>query len=137
MWTWRKKAQTTREREALHGAPTQRRVKTYSAQAGFVYQYFYSGHRELGPRSQDTEYVFQVSADRKHYHPISIMVTGRALEQWSAMRGRATIATERYAVAKMSLFGLLDQEGQPVSEKRVVCPSAETIDKHLERLGRL
>jgi hypothetical protein len=42
----------------LSGAPAIRRMKTYSAQSGYVYQYFYEVQRP------GTEFVFSVSADR-------------------------------------------------------------------------
>jgi len=49
----------------LTGAPAVRRQKTYSAESGYVYQYYYEGQR---PASRDgssgIEFVFNVSADR-------------------------------------------------------------------------
>ncbi len=125
----------------MHGAPAQLRVKTYSASTGVVYQYFYSGYRETKPRSEDTgadvEYVFQATTDRKHYHPVSVIVTGNALAEWSKLRGRRIVESERYAIAKMSLFAAFDHEDTPLSAWRAICPDAKAIDLHLETLGRV
>lgn len=112
-------------------------MKTYSASTGLVYQYFYCGYRETGPRSEDLEYVFQASEDRKQYHPISVIVSGEAMAAWAERRGREIIAPEKYAVAKMSLFAAFDNESSPLLERRVLRPDAVEIDQHLETLGRL
>ena len=58
----------------LSGAPAIRRMKTYSAQSGYVYQYFYEGQRPLRGAEGGTEFVFSVSADRKTWHPVSVLV---------------------------------------------------------------
>ena len=65
----------------LAGRPAVRRQKTYSAQTGYVYQYFYEGYRpSSGERG--TEYVFDVSADRKTSAPTSVLVSDAAVESW-------------------------------------------------------
>ena len=93
----------------LTGAPTVRRLKTYSAQSGYVYQYFYEGQRpwqegkELG-----TEFVFTVSADRKTTHELSVIVPVSALVEWEQAHERVLTANERYAVSKMALFQAFD-----------------------------
>ncbi len=48
----------------LTGAPAVRRMKTYSAQSGYVYQYYFEGYRPL-PVESGVEFVFQISSDRK------------------------------------------------------------------------
>ena len=52
-----------------------RRQKTYSAESGYVYQYFYEGQR-AATRDGDAgaEYVFNVSADRKSSFSLSVFV---------------------------------------------------------------
>jgi hypothetical protein len=137
VWLWRKKPQQVPKGNDLRGALAQKRLKTYSASSGLVYQYFYCGYRETGLRSEHTEYVFQASADRKHYHSISVVLAGEELEQWSVRRGRRLTSSEKYAVAKMSLFAAFDQEDVAISQRIAIRPDAEKIDEHLEALGRL
>ena len=56
----------SRKSTALTGAPPVRRMKSYSAQSGYVYQYYYEGQRLFrhGP-DHGTEFVFSLSPDRK------------------------------------------------------------------------
>ena len=64
----------------LTGAPAVRRMKSYSAQSGYVYQYFYEGQRPFRSGGESgIEYVFTVSADRKTFHPVSVLVGEAAL----------------------------------------------------------
>src|SRR5215469_1603752 len=92
----------------LTGAPAVRRQKTYSAQSGFVYQYFYEGQRPSGPE-RGTEYVFDVSADRKSWAPVSVVVSTEAVESWQEQTQRTLSSAERYAIAKMALFQAFDE----------------------------
>ena len=91
-----------RKPEPLTGTPAIRRMKTYSAQTGYVYQYFYEGHR--GP-----EYVFSVSSDRKQWNHVSVMQNDAAIREWEHEHGRELSSTERYAIAKMALFAAFDE----------------------------
>jgi len=96
----------------LTGAPPIRRQKTYSAQSGYVYQYFYEGSRpSIEPRG--VEYVFDVSADRKTSSHVSVFVSDEAVEKWEKQSGRSLSSTERYALAKMALFQAFDERETP------------------------
>ena len=47
---------------------TVRRVKTYTAQTGYVYEYYFVGSRAAldgDPFAPSTEFIFDVSSDRK------------------------------------------------------------------------
>ena len=56
------------------GAP----VKTYSAQSGYVYQYFYEGHRPFRAAAKAASSLYsRSSADRKSWHPLSVLVGER------------------------------------------------------------
>ena len=96
----------------LSGAPPVLRKKTYSAQSGYVYQYFYEGQRPSAPEP-GTEYVFEVSADRKTSAQVSVFVSAAAVESWEKETGRTLSGTERYAVAKMALFQAFDEREAP------------------------
>lgn len=88
---------------------TVRRVKTYSASTGYVYQYqFQDVHSAQKPAEPGNEYVYYVSADRKTMFPIRIFVRRSALDAWSKQNSRVLTGTEEYALAKMRLFQALD-----------------------------
>src|SRR5579863_8252302 len=86
------------------------RVKSYSAETGYVYQYyFYEVEKSKRGGAAGTEYVFMASVERKHVFPVRILVDKDALEKFSASTGRAFTGTEEYAVAKMRLFQAFDE----------------------------
>jgi len=98
-----------------------RRVKSYSASNGYVYQYcFYEVNRityEGGPAG---EFIYAISADRKATFPLRIVVVQTALEAGAQANGRALTSSEEYAVAKMRLFQAFDEGEVPVT-----APAAE------------
>ena len=96
----------------LAGAPAVRRQKTYSAQSGYVYQYFYQGHRPSSAE-RGTDYVFDVSSDRKHSSQVSVILSDAAIASWQNESGRTLSATEQYAIAKMALFQAFDERESP------------------------
>src|SRR5579864_8958339 len=96
----------------LSGAPPVRRQKTYSAQSGYVYQYFYEGQRAMSS-GQGTEYVFNVSHDRKTSSAVSVFISREAMASWQQESGRTLSATEQYAIAKMALFQAFDERETP------------------------
>jgi len=105
-----------RKPQPLTGAPAIRRQKTYSGQSGYVYQYYYEGHRPYKrDRQGGTEYVFDVSSDRKTSLAVSVLVGDAALEDWQSRHGRTLHASERYAVAKMALFQAFDERPNPAA----------------------
>ena len=97
---------------SLSGASAVRRQKTYSAQSGYVYQYFYEGRRPMSPQ-RGIEYVFNVSSDRKTSSQVSVFVSDDAMRSWQQESGRTLSATERYAIAKMALFQAFDERETP------------------------
>lgn len=87
-----------------------RRVKSYSAATGYVYQYyFYEVNKARRGLASGTEYVYMVSVDRKTVFPLHIFVRKDAAENWGRTSGRTLSGTEEYAVAKMRLFQALDE----------------------------
>ena len=98
----------------LSGTPAIRRQKVYQAQTGYVYQYFYEGHRDFQSGGESgTEFVFTLSADRKNWHPSSVLVSEEAVRAWEASHARQLSSTERYAIAKMALFQAFDERAEP------------------------
>jgi len=103
----------------LVGAPGVRRQKTYSAQSGYVYQYFYEGHRPSSAE-RGTEFVFDVSSDRKTSTPVSVVISDAAVASWQNESGRTLSATEQYAIAKMALFQAFDERESPEAMRAAV-----------------
>ncbi len=112
-----------------------RRQKSYSAGSGYVYQYFYLGQREAdSSEGLSSEYVFEVSADRKTSFEVSVCLPESIVAAWCAERGRELAGNERYAVAKMALFDAFDQREDPDSLRRKVLVSAPLLEQVAETL---
>ena len=125
----------TKKPAPLTGAPGVRRLKTYSAQSGYVYQYFYEGQRPLPHKNEPgTEFVFTVSADRKTSHPISVLVPEEALQAWEQENTRPLSSTERYAISKMALFQAFDERATPELMKQEVRVRAADVSAIVEAL---
>ena len=87
---------------------TVRRVKAYTAQTGYVYEYYFVGKRPAlpdEPLAPATEYVFDVSSDRKFVFAVSIFLPVQAVENFSLEHGR------RLALDADSLAQLLASVG--------------------------
>jgi hypothetical protein len=130
MWNWlRRKGE--RGQTPLTGAPAVRRLKTYSAGSGYVYQYYFDGSRAAERnRLAGMEYVFQVSATRRDYFPVSIFLPARSVSGWQDESGRWLSDTERYAVAKMALLAAFDARENPAgmaADVIVTAADAEAI----------
>lgn len=99
-----------------------RRMKTYTGAAGYVYQYYFVGQRAAlakAPEAPATEFIFDVSADRKATYAVSVFVPGAALKGWCTRHGRNLTDAEQYAAAKMRLFQAFDEiENLPGSTRR-------------------
>jgi hypothetical protein len=119
-----------RDQPPLTGGRPVRREKTYSAETGFVYRYVYCGQRAI---DRGTQYVFEVSRDRRTFTPISIFLSEDALASWQTAHGRELTGPERYAVAKMALFQAFDRA--PDVELEVVV-QPDDVASILETLGR-
>lgn len=95
------------------GPGAQRRLKSYSAQSGYVYEYFFVSQ-------EGAEYRFDVSATRRDFHAVSVKVDRAELTIAAA---RELSAVEEFAVAKMSLFQAFDERTDPAEMRNPVCPS--------------
>lgn len=113
-----------------------RRRKTYSADSGYVYQYVYQGYRvAASERGNATEYVFDVSADRKTSFLVSVFVADDSTGAWERSRERDLNSTERYAIAKMALFGAFDEREKPRLMRESIWVDGSSVEKILETLG--
>jgi len=117
-----------------------RRVKSYSAADGYVYQYyFFEGNRAQRRGSPGGEFTYMVSADRRTAFPFKIFVMQSALDTWAKQNGRPLTSSEEYAVAKMRLFQAFDEgsvrspaESQPAGE---VLVDESNLENLLRQLG--
>lgn len=113
-----------------------RRLKTYSAQSGYVYQYFYEGHRPFRHTGETgTEFVFSLSADRKNWNDLSVLLSDQALIEWERTHQRDLSSTERYAIAKLALFQAFDERTTPEQMKQEVRVRQADVEAIVETLG--
>jgi hypothetical protein len=121
---------------SLSGTPQIRRMKTYCAQSGYVYQYFYEGYRSFGSGGENgTEFVFSISADRKNWSDTSVLVGDEALAMWEQSHARQLSSTEKYAIAKMALFQAFDERLAPEQMKLEVRLRNADVGAIVETLG--
>jgi hypothetical protein len=89
---------------------TIRRMKTYTGGQGYVYQYYFVGKRAaVEPGTPATEYIFDVTSDRKTTFSVSVLVEKNALQAWTEAHGRTPTDAEEYGAAKMRLFRAFDE----------------------------
>src|SRR5437660_11652418 len=82
-----------------------RRVKSYSAADGYVYQYyFFEGNRAQRHGRPGGEFTYVISADRRSAVAFRLFVRQSALDAWADRNGRSLTSSEEYAVAKMRLW---------------------------------
>jgi hypothetical protein len=112
-----------------------RRVKSYSAANGYVYQYcFYEGNRTMYEGGDAGEFIYAVSADRKTTFPLRIIVRRSALEAWATANGRALTSSEEYAVAKIRLLIAFDEGSVPLTADSTRNVSFLVDESNLEQL---
>jgi len=88
-------------------------MKSYTAQTGVVYQYYFVGRRASlpgAPEGPATEFVFDVSSDRKLMVAVSVFLQDQALAAWARDHQRQLSEAEQYAAAKLRLFQGFGQE---------------------------
>ena len=112
-----------------------RRVKSYSAADGYVYQYyFFEGNRAQRGGSPGGEFTYVVTADRRAAFPFKIFVTQSALDAWAKLNGRPLSSSEEYAVAKMRLFQAFDEGSVQVPPERQPAREVVVDESNLENL---
>ena len=110
-------------------------MKTYSAESGYVYQYYYDGQRPFGSPAAGAEFVFSVSADRANWRPASVLIGDAAIAAWQERHGRPLSSTERYALAKMALFQAFDERSTPQRMKDEVVVRQADVQAIADTLG--
>lgn len=114
-----------------------RRIKSYSAANGYVYQYsFYELNRVLLEGEAAGEFIYAISADRSTSFGLRIFVLQSALEAWAKVNGRALTSSEEYAVAKMRLFQAFDEGVVPRAAENAAELRLMVDESNLEELLR-
>jgi hypothetical protein len=117
---------------------TIRRMKTYTGGQGYVYQYYFVGKRPAITDSPDggaTEYVFDVTSDRKTTFAVSVFLTGDAIKQWAAFHCRTLTEAEQYGAAKMRLFQAFDDVENMIADGRHLVIDTPALEQLLATLG--
>jgi hypothetical protein len=115
---------------------TIRRMKTYTGGQGYVYQYYFVGKRPaVEPGAPSTEYVFDVTSDRKTTYAVSVLVELDALQSWTQAHGRAPTEAEEYGAAKMRLFKAFDEVEDMMSAGRNLRVDLPSLEEAFTTLG--
>lgn len=110
------------------------RLKTYTAETGLVYQYYFVGKRKALAEAA-MEFVFDVTSDRRVRFSISIFVPDASLSAWQAAHGRALVDAEIYAAAKMQLTHAFDEIEDLFDRGRRLRVDAAALRDLLSTLG--
>ncbi len=114
-----------------------RRLKTYTGTQGYVYQYYFVGKRPAlpdDPESPATEFIFDVTSDRKLTYAVSVFLPDSARAAWSRKHGRPLSDAEQYAAAKLRLFRAFD-EVEDLKTRRRLSIGAALLEEALASLG--
>jgi hypothetical protein len=119
-------------------AMTIRRLKTYAGAQGYVYQYYFVGQRPaLGddPEAPATEFVFDVTSDRKLTFAVSVFLPEKAVAGWVKAHSRQLSDTEKYAAAKLRIFRAFDDVEDMKTQGRRLVVDAALLEEALASLG--
>jgi hypothetical protein len=117
---------------------TLRRMKTYTGGLGYVYQYYFVGKRVALADAVETpasEYIFDVTSDRKTTFAVSIFLPDGSLRGWAARHGRGLTEAEAYGAVKMRLFQAFDEIEDMMAKGRRLVVSEESLETALSTLG--
>ena len=115
-----------------------RRLKTYAGAQGYVYQYYFVGQRAAlasDPEAPATEFVFDVTSDRKLTYAVSVFLPEKAVTAWAASHGRPLTDSEQYAAAKLRLFRAFDELEDVKAHGRRLVIEAALLEEALASLG--
>ena len=118
--------------------PPLRRLKTYTGAQGFVYQYYYVGKRPAladDPEAPATEFIFDVTSDRKLTYAVSIFLPDSTRDAWSTAHGRSLTDAEQYGAVKLRLFRAFDEIEDVKTNGRRLSIDAASLEESLTTLG--
>ncbi len=113
-------------------------MKTYTADTGLVYQYYFVGQRPALRQAVEapaTEFVFDVTSDNRTAFAVSVFLRDDAVEAWNRLHRRGLRDAERYAAAKMRLLRGFDVTANMLDGGRRLLIDAAFLDEVLSALG--
>jgi len=114
---------------------TVRRLKTYAGSQGYVYQYYFVGQRASEGPPPGTEYVFDVTSDRKTTYSVSILLPRSVVLTWVESHSRPLADSEQYAAVKLRLFRGFDEIEDMQAQGRQLQVDIPFIEEALASLG--
>jgi hypothetical protein len=115
-----------------------RRLKTYTGSQGYVYQYYFVGKRPAladDPEAPATEFIFDVTSDRKLTYAVSIFLPDTTRDAWSATHGRPLTDAEQYGAVKLRLFRAFDEIEDVKTHGRRLTIDPASLEEALTTLG--
>ena len=117
---------------------TLRRMKTYTGAQGYVYQYYFVGKRAAladAPETPASEYIFDVTSDRKTTFAVSVFLSQEVVRAWSSQHGRSLNDAEQYGAVKMRLFKAFDEVENMMADGRRLILDGDGLEETLFSLG--
>jgi hypothetical protein len=117
---------------------TVRRLKTYAGAQGYAYQYYFVGQRAAlanDPEAPATEFVFDVTSDRKVTYAVSVFLPEKSVAAWAGAHGRPLTEAEQYAAAKLRLFRAFDELEDVKAHGRRLFIDEALLEEALSSLG--
>jgi hypothetical protein len=118
--------------------PSVRRLKTYTGSQGYVYQYYFVGKRAAladDPEAPATEFVFDVTSDRKLTFAVSVFLPDKSRSAWNQTHGRTLNEAEQYAAVKLRLFRAFDEIEDMKNHGRRLIIDTSLLEDALTSLG--
>lgn len=114
---------------------TIRRLKTYAGSQGYVYQYYFVGQRPFAGPPPGTEYVFDVTSDRKVTYSASVVLPRSVVLAWVESHSRPLSDSEQYAAVKLRLFRAFDEIEDMQAQGRQLRVDLDFMKEALASLG--
>src|SRR3954470_3928587 len=117
---------------------TVRRLKTYTGAQGYVYQYYFVGKRPALPEEPEapaTEFIFDVTSDRKLTYAVSVILPNAVLDSWRQTHARTLNDAEQYAAVKLRLFRAFDELEDVKTQGRRLSINQALLEEALSSLG--
>ena len=87
------------------------------------------------PEAPATEFIFDVTSDRKLTYAVSVFLPQASLGEWQAAHGRPLKGAEQYAAAKLRLFRAFDDLEDVMKEGRRLAIDSASLADTLGSLG--
>ena len=82
-----------------------------------------------------TEYIFDVTSDRKTVFAVSVFLHPDALSAWAASRGRTLGESEQYAAVKLRLMQAFDEIPDMLTHGRRLRLEVDELPRLLDSIG--